>query len=98
MTEFCLLWLNVLADLLRLVVLGLRSNSSLVDAIPHTEEIAVPASTIVDGKTRVDADRRMEALRYDGRGKLSAFSRGGGDRDERVAQPACELPREIFLV
>ena len=29
MTEFCLLWLNVLADLLRLVVLGLRSNSSL---------------------------------------------------------------------
>lgn len=29
MTEFCLLWLNVLADLVRLVVLGLRSNSSL---------------------------------------------------------------------
>src|ERR1019366_10101135 len=29
MTEFCLLWLNVLADSLRLVVLGLRSNSSL---------------------------------------------------------------------
>ena len=29
MTEFCLLWLNVLADLLRLVVLGLRSNSSI---------------------------------------------------------------------
>jgi len=29
MIEFCLLWLNVLADLLRLVVLGLRSNSSL---------------------------------------------------------------------
>jgi len=29
MTEFCLLWLNVLADLLRLVVLGLRSKSSL---------------------------------------------------------------------
>ena len=29
MIEFCLLWLNVLADLLRLVVLGFRSNSSL---------------------------------------------------------------------
>jgi hypothetical protein len=29
MIEFCLLWLNVLADLLRVVVLGLRSNSSL---------------------------------------------------------------------
>ena len=29
MTEFCLLWLNVLADLLRLVVLGFRSESSL---------------------------------------------------------------------
>jgi transposase InsO family protein len=29
MIELCLLWLNVLADLLRLVVLGLRSNSSL---------------------------------------------------------------------
>src|SRR5271166_4197409 len=29
MTEFCLLWLDVVADLLRLVVLGLRSNSSL---------------------------------------------------------------------
>ncbi len=29
MTEFSLLWLNVLADLLRLVVLGFRSNSSL---------------------------------------------------------------------
>ncbi len=29
MTEFCLLRLNVLADSLRLVVLGLRSNSSL---------------------------------------------------------------------
>ena len=29
MIELCLLWLNVLADLLRLVVLGFRSNSSL---------------------------------------------------------------------
>jgi hypothetical protein len=29
MTEFCLLWLNVLGDLFRLVVLGLRSKSSL---------------------------------------------------------------------
>jgi len=29
MTEFCLLWLKVLADLVHLVVLGLRSNSSL---------------------------------------------------------------------
>ena len=26
MTEFCLLWLNVLADILRLVVLGLRAK------------------------------------------------------------------------
>jgi hypothetical protein len=29
MIEFCLLWLNVLGDLVRLVVRGLRSNSSL---------------------------------------------------------------------
>jgi hypothetical protein len=29
MIEFCLLWLNVLADLLRFLVLSLRSESSL---------------------------------------------------------------------
>jgi hypothetical protein len=29
MIEFCLLWLNLLADLLRLVVLGFRTKSSL---------------------------------------------------------------------